>query len=96
MTDFVLHLESVSLRDNLMDIAQMEGKDMSRVIIEALETFVQRKKSKIKRLDPLQHSVKIAYPIDEDVSDVRPFARVKNSALYAKKLRTAAWQRGNR
>jgi hypothetical protein len=47
----------------------------------------------VKKLDPFAHSTPIQCHITEDLTHVKPFAQVKNSAKYGKKLREKAWDR---
>ena len=47
----------------------------------------------VKKLDPFAHSTPIQSHITEDLTHVKPFAHVKNSAKYGKELRKKAWDR---
>ncbi|EDN69193.1 hypothetical protein BGP_1077 [Beggiatoa sp. PS] len=47
----------------------------------------------VKKLDPFSHSRPIQYQTTEDLTHVKPFAQVKNSAKYGKELREKAWDR---
>ena len=94
MSEFVLQIESTMLEKSLFNIARNEGYDIQQVIITALENFVRQKTPmKTDVLDPFQHSTKINYHITEDLSGVKPFADVKDSAAFGKALRLKAWGR---
>ncbi|MFK5970402.1 MAG: DUF2281 domain-containing protein [Candidatus Marithrix sp.] len=47
----------------------------------------------VKKLDPFTHSVPIEYQTEEDLTNIKPFVNVKNSAKYGKELRKRAWDR---
>ncbi|MCK5718984.1 MAG: hypothetical protein KAH84_03425 [Thiomargarita sp.] len=47
----------------------------------------------IKKLDPFTHSTPIEYQTNENLTDVKPFAQIKDSAKYGKELREKAWNR---
>lgn len=47
----------------------------------------------IKKLDPFTHSTPITYQTTEDLTDIKLFSEVRNSAKYGKKLREKVWSR---
>jgi len=42
--------------------------------------------------DPLRHSRAICYAVNEDLSDVRPFAGIADAGAYVSELRRCQWR----
>ena len=94
MSEFVLHIDNTALEKSLLNIAKDEAKGMQQIIIAALENFVRQKKPQhITILDPFHHSSEIDYHVTEDISGVKPFSQVKDSAAFGKALRLKTWGR---
>ncbi len=57
------------------------------------DSLAERSPSAARKPDPMRHSVQIRYAADEDLSDVRPFASVSDSARFGEELRKRLWRR---
>jgi hypothetical protein len=75
---------------------QQEVLDYIEFLVKKYVNSRQTKKEaaiSVKKLDPFAHSTPIQCDMTEDLTHVKPFAHVKNSAEYAKELREKAWER---
>ena len=94
MRQFILNIDDQDIGEDLSGIAQEEGKNIEDVILNEIRSLVRERSSfAVGKRDPLRHSVQINYPSDEELSDVRPFASVRDSAKFGKKLRKNLWER---
>ena len=84
---------SNQLEKQLFDFLKQQKQDLEEITIETLNTFIdsfqKKEKFKFKKKDPRKHSHKIEYIDDdnEDLSDVKPYAHVEESAKYIHDLR---------
>jgi hypothetical protein len=77
-TDSQLHRDAELLRSIRPPLKLING-------IELVKT--------VKRLDPFAHSTPIECSTTEDLTHVKPFADVEDSAKFGKELREKAWER---
>lgn len=94
MQQVVVNIEDPGIEHAMSEIALHEGVNLQDVIMQAIRSFIKQKSGAVNRLDPFQHSIQIDDHISEDLSDITPFASVKNSAQFARELRERAWRRG--
>jgi len=98
MQQLTLNINDQVLEAALSSIARKEGKDITEVIMNAIAppVIVRQKSSKnVKKLDPFRHSIQIQYWVSEDLSDVKPYSQVTDSAKFGKALRNRVWDRTN-
>ena len=95
MQQVVLTIEDQSLEKAISDFIQREGMNMQDVFMQAIRTFIKQKSEVVQKHDPFQHSVPIHYTTSEDLSTVKPFGQVTDSAKVGKELRERAWRRGS-
>ncbi|RLC10268.1 MAG: hypothetical protein DRI57_20665 [Deltaproteobacteria bacterium] len=94
MQQLILNIDEQDIGEGLSRIAQEEGKNIQDVILNEIRSLVRKRSpSPFRKCDPLRHSVQIHYPADEDLSCVRPFTSVKDSAKFGRKLRRKLWKR---
>lgn len=87
MQKIVVTIEDQTIEQAMSEIARHDGINIQEFIMQAIQCFIKQKSLMIKKLDPFQHSVQIHYAVAENVSDVTPFAFVKNSATFGKEVR---------
>ncbi|HID98812.1 MAG TPA: DUF2281 domain-containing protein [Thiotrichaceae bacterium] len=86
----------VSQFDLLPENLQQEVLDYIEFLVKKYVNPLKIKEEttiSVKKLDPFAHSRPIQYDMTEDLTHVKPFAHVKNSAEYGKELREKAWDR---
>jgi C4-type Zn-finger protein len=95
MFQLTLDITDESIEQSLLHLAQEQGKNVSEVIMMAIEDFItEHKPLHYQKLDPLAHSTVINYPVtDENLDEVKPFAQVKDAADYVKTLRQHTWKK---
>jgi len=92
MRQVMLNIENRELEKQLMEESKKKGQKLATIILDFLEKNYLRDELpplQYKKLDPLKHMKKIEYLIDEseDLSDVKLFEKVKDSAEYIKQKR---------
>jgi len=84
-----LKIDNPDIEEQLKAFVQ----EQKEITVEALKSFFDslgtKKKLKYKKKDPRKHMHKIVYMDDdnEDLSDVKPYAHVEDSAKYIHDLR---------
>ena len=86
MQHVVVTIEDHAIEQAMSDIAQHEGVNLQEVIMQAIRAF-------IRQFDPLSSSTPIHYVVPEDLTHVKPYASVTNSASFGKTLRQTIWGR---
>jgi hypothetical protein len=93
MSQLILNIDE-QLETALNERALKEGKSITEVIINVVQSVIRQNPStNVKKLEPFLHSTPIQYQVLEDLSDVKPFAHVTDSAKFGKALREKAWHR---
>jgi len=84
-------IDNPDLEQRLIEFVKQQKQDLEEVTIEALKNFIdlfhQKKKFDFKKKDPRKHSRTIKYIDDEDLSDIKPYSHIKDSAKYVHDLR---------
>ncbi len=79
------------IENSFKEYAKKHKKAIDEVVNEAIKFFLESKKEKklkVKKLNPKEHIVKNSYIDDgEDLSDVRLYGYVEDSAEYIHNLR---------
>lgn len=91
--EITLKIDNPDFEKQLMEFVKQQKQNIEEITIEALELFIDafHKKEKLhyKKRDPKKYIRKIEY-IDEDnedLSDVKPYSHVEDSAKYIHDLR---------
>ena len=88
-----LKIDNSELENKFVEFAKSQQKAVEEVAVDAMKYFMSMKKEDTKfvytKKDPLKHMHKITYDYDEneDLSDVKPYSHVEDSALYIHELR---------
>ena len=63
-----------------INIQHHQKKDLKVFTKEAIERFLDKfsTSKQVKKLDPLQHSKKISFKLDDDLDDIKPFKLPNN------------------
>ena len=93
MQHVVVTIEDHAIEQAMSDIAQHEGVNLQEVIMQAIRAFIRQKPASIRQFDPLSSSTPIHYVVPEDLTHVKPYASVTNSARFGKTLRQTIWGR---
>ena len=84
-------IENAELENKFLEVARNQKKAVEDVVIEAMKYFINmQKEDKLvyTKKDPLKHLRKIEVDLDdEDLSDVKPFDHIEDSAKYIHDLR---------
>lgn len=87
-----IKIDNPEIEAKFKEYAKKHKKSLEDVVSEAMKIFLDKNKGDdeliyIKK-DPMKHLHKIEYTDDgEDLSDVKPYSDVEDSALYVHKLR---------
>jgi hypothetical protein len=86
----ILEIEDESLEKRVKEFLKEQKKDLKVFTKEAIERFLDKfsTSKQVKKLDPLQHSKKISFRLDDDLDDIKPYSHIEDSAKYIKELRT--------
>ena len=86
-----LKIENKELENNFLEFAKSQKRAVEDIAIDAMKYFMNmQKEDKLvyQKKDPLKHLHKIKYEYDnEDLSDIRPFDHIEDSARYIHNLR---------
>lgn len=89
----MIAIDNIEIEKRFREYAEKNKKDMKVVIVDALKMFLDMHKKDdeliYKKKDPLKHLRTIEYEHDdgEDLSDVKPYSHIKDSAKYVHNLR---------
>ena len=89
---FTIKIDNPDLEQEVKDFVKYQKKDLEEITIEALKNFIDlfhhKKKFKFNKKDPTKHSMTLEYKDDnEDLSDVKPYSHIEDSAKYIHNLR---------
>jgi hypothetical protein len=99
MQQVMVNIENKELEEMLLEEANKKGRKLAAIILDVLENNFLRKKEpglRYRKLDPLKHMSRIEVEsdnTDDDLTDVVPFADIKDSAAYVRELRKNAWRK---
>lgn len=93
MQHIVLTIEDHTIEQAMSDIAQHEGLNPQDLVMQAIRAFTRQKSQSARQFDPLRFSTPIHYTVPEDLTHVKPYASVTNSACFGKTLRETIWGR---
>mgnify|MGYP000507009844 CR=1 FL=1 len=86
-----LKIENKELENNFLEFAKSQKRAVEDIAIDAMKYFMNmQKEDKLvyRKKDPLKHLHKIKYEYDnEDLSDIRLFDHIEDSAKYIHNLR---------
>ena len=87
-----IKIDNPEIENRLKEYAKQQKKAIEDLVNEAMKLFLEthRKDDVIifTKKDPMQHIVKINFDDDgEDLSDVKPYSQVEDSAKYIHELR---------
>ena len=86
-----LSIENPELENKFLEVAKNQKKAVEDVVLDAMKYFINmQKEDKLvyTKKDPLKHLHKIEREYDEeDLSDVKPFDHIEDSAKYIHDLR---------
>ena len=88
-----LKIDNSEFENKFLEYAKSQKKAVEDVAIEAMNYFMSMKNESkgisYTKKDPLKHMHKIMYAYDEceDLSDVKPYSHVADSASYIHDLR---------
>ena len=87
-----IKIDNPEIESRFKEYAEQQKKAIEDVVSEAMKLFLDThaKDDEIvyTKKDPMQHIVKIKYEDDgEDLSDVKPYNHIKDSAQYIHDLR---------
>ena len=84
-------IENSELENKFLEVAKSQKKAVEDVVLDAMKYFINmQKEDKLvyTKKDPLKHLHKIEREYDdEDLSDVKPFDHIEDSAKYIHDLR---------
>ena len=84
-------IENQELENNFLEFAKNHKRAVEDVVVDAMKYFMNmQNKDKLvyQKKDPLKHLHKIKYEYDnEDLSDVKPYDHIEDSAKYIHNLR---------
>ncbi len=84
-------IDNPDLEKQLIEFVKQQKQDLEEITIEALTNFIdlfhKRKKFNFKKKNPIEHSRKIEYIDDEDLSNVKPYSYIEDSGEYIHNLR---------
>lgn len=99
MQQVMVNIENKELEKRLLEEANKKGRKLAAIIVDVLENnFLRKKEPELhyRKLDPLEHLSRIdivSDTTDDDLTDVVPFADIKDSAAYVRELRKNAWRK---
>ncbi len=86
-----LSIENPELENKFLEVAKSQKKAVEDVVLDAMKYFINmQKEDKLvyTKKDPLKHLRRIEVDSDdEDLSDVKPFDHIEDSAKYIHDLR---------
>ncbi|MBD3793371.1 MAG: hypothetical protein IE889_04325 [Campylobacterales bacterium] len=88
-----LNIDNPHLEKQLLQFVREQKQNLEEITVEALELFMERFNKKEKfhytKRDPKKYMHKIEYndENDENLSDVKPYAHIEDSAKYIHDLR---------
>ena len=84
-------IENIELENKFLEFAKSQKRAVEDVAIDAMQYFMNmQKENKLiyQKKDPLKHLHKIKYEYDdEDLSDIKLFDHIEDSAQYIHDLR---------
>ena len=87
-----IKIDNPDIENRFKEYAKQQKKAIEEVVSDAMELFLEihSKDNKLSytKKDPMKHLHKVEYEDDgENLSDVKLYAQVEDSALYIHKLR---------
>ena len=87
-----IKIDNPEIESAFKKYAKQQKKALDDVVSEAMKLFLDVNKQDNELIyikqDPMQHIVKSDYKDDgEDLSDVKPYSHIEDSALYVHNLR---------
>ena len=87
-----IKIDNPEIENKFKKYAKQQKKAIEDVVSEAMKLFLDTHKKDdeivFTKKDPMQHILKIKYEDDgEDLSDVKPYSHIENSAQYIHDLR---------
>ena len=84
-------IENQELENKFLEVAKSQKKAVKDLAVDAMKFFIDMQKEDelvYTKKDPLKHLHKIKVDLDdEDLSDVKPFDHIEDSASYIHNLR---------
>ncbi len=84
-------IENSELESKFIEVAKSQKKAVEDVVLDAMKYFINmQKEDKLiyTKKDPLKHLHKVKVEFDdEDLSDVKPYSHIEDSAQYIHDLR---------
>ena len=84
-------IENPELENKFIEVAKSQKKAVEDVVLDAMKYFINmQKEDKLiyTKKDPLKHLHKVKVEFDdEDLSDVKPYSHIEDSAQYIHDLR---------
>lgn len=93
MQHVVVTIEDHSIEQAMSDIAQHEGVNLQDVIMQAICAFIRQQSDSARQFDPIRSSTPIHYVVPEDLTDVKPYASVTNSARFGERQNILAYKK---
>jgi hypothetical protein len=87
-----IKIDNPEIENKFKQYAKKQKKSLEDVVSEAMKLFLDMNTKNDELIyvkkDPMKHLHKVEYEDDgEDLSDVKPYSHVENSALYVHNLR---------
>lgn len=87
-----IKIDNPEIENRFKEYAKQQQKAIEDVVSEAMKLFLDTHKKYDKivytKKDPMQHIQKVKYEDDgEDLSDVKPYSHIEDSAKYIHDLR---------
>ncbi len=87
-----IKIDNPEIESKFREYVSQQKKDIGDIVSDAISLFLELHKKDDKlvytKKDPTKHTIKIDYEDDgEDLSDVKPYSHIENSAQYIHDLR---------
>ena len=88
-----IKIDNPDIENRFHKYAKTEKETIENIITKALKQFLDSNSSNgeiaYEKKDPMKHlrAIDYGYDDDEDLSDVKPYSHIKNSAEYVHNLR---------
>jgi len=87
-----IKIDNPEIEKKFFEYAKLKKKKIEEVVVEAMKQFLDKQTEEDEivylKKDPMNHIHKINYEDDgEDLSDVKPYSHIEDSAKYIHDLR---------
>jgi len=87
-----IKIDNPEIEKKFFEYAKLKKKKIEDVVVEAMKQFLDKQTEEdeivYSKKDPIRHIHKINYEDDgEDLSDVKPYSHIEDSAKYIHDLR---------